>query len=198
MTQARQCGCGRDCPAGPQVCPTSRLQLGAWPEARPSRAWGRCPPGRFRREFPRGRVLSRRIPGMPPGRGDRSQPLRPGASCPLREAGAPAHAGGLSPAGRVWPRRPSPRAPPQSRQALGPRPTRPPRCPGAAPRVTRARKPPPLPPPGPARGWRPAEEPRWEAHSTEALMAQGPAGVGGEGGRGRGTAEAWDQSVWRS
>lgn len=29
VTQARRSGCGRDRPAGPQVCPTSRLQPGA-------------------------------------------------------------------------------------------------------------------------------------------------------------------------
>ena len=89
VTQARRSGCGRGRPAGSQVCPTSRLQLGPGLEARPSRAWGRCPPGRSRREFPRGQVLSRRIPGMPPGRGGRSQPLRPGLT-PAAPYGRPA------------------------------------------------------------------------------------------------------------
>lgn len=67
-----------------------------------------------------------------PGWPEPASPSRPDASCPLREAGPPAHAGGFSPAGRVWPRRPSPGAPPQGRPVLGLRPTPPPHCPGVA------------------------------------------------------------------
>ena len=60
-------------------------------------------------EFPRGRVLSIHIPGMPPGQGG----LSPDASRPpLPKARPnPRHASRLCLAGRVGPRRLSPRAP---------------------------------------------------------------------------------------
>lgn len=66
-------------------------------------------------EFPRGRVLSIHIPGMPPGQGGLSQPRHPcrmPAAPPLPKARPnPRHASGLCLAGLVWPRRLSPRAP---------------------------------------------------------------------------------------
>lgn len=132
--------------AGPHVRSSPRAPRPGGP-----RLGGGALPARSRREFPRGRVLSRRIPGMPPGRGGRGQPLRPGptpATPPPTEGRLPAHAGGLSPAGLVWPRRPSPRAPPRGRPAPGLRPKLPLVCPEGAPRVTRARKPQPPAHPG--------------------------------------------------
>lgn len=188
VIQARRSGCGRDRPAGPQMCPTSRLRPSAWPEARPSRVWGRRPPGRSHREFPRGRVLSRCIPGMPVGRGGRTPPLSPGPT-PAAPSGRPA----------PQPTRaasPQPDASGHVARGREPRP-RPARRQAASTSPARARRPLARPPPGLARGRRPAGEARREAHSTEALMAQGRRGRGRQGRR-RGRARAGDQSVWRS
>lgn len=98
VTQARRSGCGRDRPGlRPQVCATLRLQLGGGRvpnlatlrkprHDRPGLGDRLFPPRRSRKEFPRGRVLSRHIPWMPPGRGGQASLSIP-ARCqlPLRE-----------------------------------------------------------------------------------------------------------------
>lgn len=133
--------------AGPHVRSSSRAPRPGGP-----RLGGGALPARSRREFPRGRVLSRRIPGMPPGRGGRSQPLRPGPTPatphPPRKAGPqPTRAASPRPdsSGHVARAR-EPRLGAARRQGCG-------RsyhlvCPEGAPRVTRARKPQPPAHPG--------------------------------------------------
>lgn len=133
--------------AGPHVRSSPRAPRPGGP-----RLGGGALPARSRREFPRGRVLSRRIPGMPPGRGGRSQPLRPGPTPatppPPRKAGPqPTRAASPRPdsSGHVARAR-EPRLGAARRQDCG-------RsyhlvCPEGAPRVTRARKPQPPAHPG--------------------------------------------------
>lgn len=167
VTQARRSGCGRDRPAGPQVCPTSRLQPGAWPEARTSRAWGRCPPG-----LPSG--IPEGAGAEPPHSGDASGPGWPDPGPP---PAAPHARPAPSPRGR--PRRASPRARPRAARGWGP-PPRPPRCPGGAPRVTRAR--------APRRARRPArpEGGALQRRHDGSAQRRGFNGPGAGGGRGEG------------
>lgn len=99
------------------------------------------------RELPRGRVLSRHIPWMPPGRGGRASLSIP-ARCQLslRKAGPSPRERLLR--GLVWPRRLSPRAPPHGRPVLGLKLQLPLHSLGVTSCVTRARKLPSTPYPG--------------------------------------------------